>query len=114
VAAPGGAVAADPFAASRALGRIFDSVRLTSTLSRAVANRAVAWASEQIQRIADTRRAILFPPSVRLPAGPRHRAAARRHDKGEAGSTSDPPMSAPPAASSVGDTLLLVRPQSPD
>jgi hypothetical protein len=110
----GGAVAADPFAASRALGRIFDSVRLTSTLSRAVANRAVAWASEQIQKIADTRRAILFPPSVRLPAGPRHRAAARRHDKGEAGSTSDPPMSAPPAASSVGDTLLLVRPQSPD
>ena len=57
-----GGRASDPFAASRALGRVFDSVRLTNTLLRSTATRAVDWASRRVRAIADARRAVLFPP----------------------------------------------------
>ena len=85
-----GGRASDPFAASRALGRVFDSVRLTNTLLRSTATRAVDWASRRVRAIADARRAVLFPPPPR------------------------PPPEQPEApVAAVGDTLLLVCPASP-
>ena len=89
--------AADPFAASRALGRVYDSVRLTNTLLRSTATRAVSWASERIRAIADARRAVLFPPPPRAPPPCRppgcvpRAAASRSHDDAVAGGTADPP-----------------------
>ena len=89
--------AVDPFAASRALGCVYDSVRLTNTLLRSTATLAVSWASGRIRAIADARRAVLFPPPPRppplgRPAGCGLRAAAARsHDDAVAGGTADPP-----------------------
>jgi len=58
------------FAASRALGRVYDLVRLPNAVLRPTANRAVSWASRWICTIAAARRAVLFPAPVAAAAAP--------------------------------------------
>ena len=60
----------DHYAASRALGRVYDLVRLPNAVLRPTANRAVSWASRWICTIAAARRAVLFPVPVPAAAAP--------------------------------------------
>ena len=60
----------DQYAASRALGRVYDLTRLPNAALRHAANRAVSWASEWARTIADARRAVLFPPPPAAPSRP--------------------------------------------
>jgi hypothetical protein len=64
------ALPVDQFAASRALGRVYDLVRLPNAVLRPTANRAVSWASGWICTIAAARRAVLFPAPVAAAAAP--------------------------------------------
>jgi hypothetical protein len=56
---PAAPLPVDHYAASRALGRVFDLVRLPNAVLRPAANRAVNWASTWICTIAAARRAVL-------------------------------------------------------
>ena len=67
---PAAPLPVDHYAASRALGRVFDLVRLPNAVLRPAANRAVNWASTWICTIAAARRAVLFPAPVAAVAPP--------------------------------------------
>jgi len=98
---------ADEYAASRALGRVYDSVRLPNAVLRPAANRAVSWASMWIRTIAEARRAVLFPAPPEVV--PRTRPAPGR----PLSSTVPPAAAACRATDGVGGAPRRADPEVP-
>ena len=96
---PAAPLPADQYAASRALGRVFDLVRLPNAVLRPAANRAVSWASTWTCTIAAARRAVLFPAPVAAVAPP---VGAPRSPFPPARSLPAPAAARPSAASGRG------------
>ena len=91
----------DQYAASRALGRVYDLTRLPNAVLRPSANRAVTWASLWICTIAAARRAVLFPAPAAAVAPPGASSRPARRRSLPATSAARAPAAAAPAAHRV-------------